>query len=413
MKKKSFLAVLPALLVLSSCSAGPKTNVEPRFVEDTLAHEEVFGALPDFDPNEKLLQPRRAFEGELYAPVLGYQRKTNNDGTYSVRYVAAVNSEWGVENLTWTRSVHDINGAVAKAKTNKAVTTLYDALATDTEPAYATDVEADEDGSKPFNAFAAYCLLNIPADYGNFYVDAYMTVSVGDNTKVSSVGSLNVADSSKTMKYNLGSGNRNIAEINGVLRETDTLKDNNHYNAYSLNLTKNQMIKWYWLDTEHLVYALCRDFELGEDTLDFEINANGYLVAKNAGTYNIYLNSSNKFYIEKELYLQVPSWWSNGDCNPMLQLRDTDKAESDGSAYNSYEMTSLGHTASGELQYYAFVDITTYEMIQFYRHAHDGNYNWGDHNWTGFKSIPSDGKNMWTRPDGDDNGAGSWSVYNG
>ncbi len=375
MKKSLLLAVLPTLLILSSCSAGPKNKAEPRFVEDTLAHNEIFGALPDFEPNQKQLQPKKAFEGELYAPVLGYQRK-DNGSTYSVRFVAAVNSEWGVENLTWTRSVHNLNGVAAKPKANKSVTTLYDALATDADPAYATDVEADEDGSKPFNAFAAYCLLNIPSEYSDYYVDAYMTVSVGNKTKVSSVGSLNVADSSKKMKYELGDRNRNIAEINGVLTETDTLKDDNHYNIYSLSLAANQSIRWWYIDKDNLTYALCTDFSIGRTNPDFEMGSNGELIAKHKGTYNIFLNNSNKFYFEKKIYFQAPDFWENDNTSAWVQLN-----YNGGNDYEAMIANEYPH------QYYIFCDISYYNWIKFYRASGLNQYN-----PSGEKAFPQDGK---------------------
>ena len=44
MKKGFLLAFLPIVLVLSSCSTASKTN-DNYFIEDTDAHEEIFGAL--------------------------------------------------------------------------------------------------------------------------------------------------------------------------------------------------------------------------------------------------------------------------------------------------------------------------------------------------------------------------------
>ncbi len=45
MKKSILLAFLPIALVLSSCSSNPKPINQNKMIEDTAAHEEIFGAL--------------------------------------------------------------------------------------------------------------------------------------------------------------------------------------------------------------------------------------------------------------------------------------------------------------------------------------------------------------------------------
>ena len=80
-------------------------------IEDTLMHEEIFGALPsntqkwDLNPKKSL-----GLGIDLYKPIIGFQRKDNNDGTYSVRFVAAMQLE--TDSASWFRSVHNLAGTV-------------------------------------------------------------------------------------------------------------------------------------------------------------------------------------------------------------------------------------------------------------------------------------------------------------
>ena len=407
MKKSVLLALLPAVLVLSSCSAGPKENPNKFFVEDTKAHEEIFGALADVHLEPIQLQPNKALPSgiSLYKPMIGFQRKDNTSaGTYSVRFVAAMQS--GTDSASWFRSVHNLNGQVAEGKGKKEVpvTGVYTAINNGGVQSNAVDVEA-EDGTKPYDCYAVYCLLNIPSSFSSYYVDAYISVTDNGNTVNSSVGSLNVADADDYLQYSL-SGENYIIEVNGERKASAALREGNHYNAFSLVLENNDQISTYHINANNSAltysYDLCNDVSLGRSFPDFSMSGSTLNVTY-GGTYNIFLNGSNQYYFEKKIYFQGPDFWENDSAKAMIQLKPNS-----GDNYPEYEMISTGEPH----QYSAFVDNSQYQDAQFFRQVG----NWQG-NWTGYKgnSITA-GKDMYTRVNlnGDNyNATGAWSVYGG
>ena len=407
MKKSILLAVLPAVLVLSSCSAGPNEDPNKFFVEDTKAHEEIFGALADVHLEPIQLQPNKALPSgtSLYKPMIGFQRKDNTSaGTYSVRFVAAMQS--GTDNASWFRSVHNLNGQVAEGKGKKEVpvTGVYTAINNGGVQSNAVDVEA-EDGTKPYDCYAVYCLLNIPSSFSSYYVDAYISVTDNGNTVNSSVGSLNVADADDYLQYSL-TGENYIIEVNGERKASAALREGNHYNAFSLVLENNDQISTYHINANNSAltysYDLCNDVSLGRSFPDFSMSGSTLNVTY-GGTYNIFLNGSNQYYFEKKIYFQGPDFWENDSAKAMIQLKPNS-----GDNYPEYEMISTGEPH----QYSAFVDNSQYQDAQFFRQVG----NWQG-NWTGYKgnSITA-GKDMYTRVNlnGDNyNATGAWSVYGG
>ena len=114
MNKKALLVVLPALLVLSACQIGPKSKDNNIFLEDTLAHEELFGGV-DFcgvNTNIRKVDPVEHPDND---PTIGIQSQQEEGNKVSFRFVAAVsiapeNLESTVAN--WTRTVSDKDGNV-------------------------------------------------------------------------------------------------------------------------------------------------------------------------------------------------------------------------------------------------------------------------------------------------------------
>ena len=407
MKKSILLAVLPAVLVLSSCSAGPKENPNKLFVEDTKAHEEIFGALSNVHLEPIQLQPNKALPTgtSLVKPMIGFQRKDNTDNnTYSVRFVAAMQS--ATDSASWFRNIHNLNGQNAEGKSKKEipVTGVYTAINNGGVQTNAVDVKA-EDGSKPYDCYAVYCLLNIPSSYSSYYVDAYLSVTDGNQTVISSVGSLNVANADDYLQYSL-SGENYVIEVNGERKASAALKDGNHYNAYSLVLNENDQIATYHINANSTSltysYDLCNDVSLGRSFPDFSMSGST-LNVNYGGTYNVFLNGSNQYYFEKKIYFQGPDFWENDSAKAMIQLKPNS-----GNDYPEFEMDSTDEPH----QYSAFVDNSLYQDAQFFRQCGNNKYN-----WTGYKgnSITA-GKDMYTRVNltGDQyNATGTWSVYGG
>lgn len=397
MKKTLFLVVLPAILALSSCSTAPKTHVKDQMIEDTLVHEEIFGELP-VDALSKKIDVKKSLSAgtALYKPALAFQRKDNTTaGTYSVRFVAAIQS--AADTMTWTRSVHNLNGQIAEGKGKKdvEVNTVYTALNNGGVLDYARDVEA-ADGTKPYDAYAVYCLLNIPNEFSSYYVDAYLSISDSGNSDTSVVGSLNVADANKYLSYSLAGGNRYVAEINGVLRESDTLQDNNHLNVFGVSLDDNDTVRAYYFNTSNLTYTLYDYNAMGRTNPDFKVGTNNAITPKYANDYNIFLNENNNFFFEKKITFQAYDGWYEASAKPMIELKHTNTG-SEGDQYKSYEMIA---TNTSTVQN-AFVDISWYDNVQFFR-----NGSWGNSNHTGFMAFPTDGKDLYTR---ENNTSGYWS----
>ena len=395
MNKSILLALLPIALVLSSCSSNPKPINQNKMIEDTAAHEEIFGAL-SHDIIAKPLANKSLPDGvSLYKPAIAFQRKNNNDGTYSVRFVAAMQS--ATDSAVWTRSVHNTSGQVAqgKGKANVEVTGVYSTINNDGEPSHAVDIEA-EDGTKPYDCYAVYCLLNIPSSFSSYYVDAYISVTDGDSTVSSSVGSLNVANADDYMKYELGESSRYVAEVNGVMRESDSL-DGNHMTYYSANLKANDKLTALYIDNDNLTYTRYGYSSLVRSNPDFIEGTNNQISVKYDGTYNIFFNSDNQFSFQKKVYFQGPSWWTNNYASGGIEGRHN------GSEYNSYNMDYIEYSEDVH-KYSAFMDISYYTEVQFYRQEGSSR-----HNHTGFTSFPTDGKNCYTRYSNES--GGEWTTY--
>ena len=409
MKKSILLAVLPALMVISACSAGPKSNNKNVMIEDTLAHEEIFGSIADAEFTPIKLQPNKALgEGvSLYKPTIGFQRKENKDNnnnvvSYSIRFVSAMQS--GTDSAKWYRSVHNLNGEVYEGKGKKAIDVekVYSALNNGGNPAYATSEKA-ADESHPYDCYAVYCLLNIPTTgLTGYYVDAYLEVKNGsDDPITSTVGSLNIYDTSKTLKYELGNSNRDAAAINNVVVESGNL-DGNKVALYDVELKANDKIKFYWINKDALTYTLNTSPWIGGTLQDDFSLSNSELTVLHKGTYKIYLtggNNQNGLYFQKVIYAQFPSWWIDPNVKGMIS--------DDGGSSSDREMTFIKTLDSGEHVLSAYVDISNRTEVGFFRR---GSSDW---NWTGRTQVPEDGKNYCTVTGSDSTFSFAWSVYNG
>ena len=390
--KKIILLAIPFMMALSACSG--LNNKQNNMIEDTLAHEEIFGDLSNCGATK--LEPRKSVsEEQLYTPILSFQHKDNGDNTYSLRFIATIqSSQMDVE---WTRSVHNLSGSTSggKAKDTITVHTVYEALNDNGKRVNATSIEEEDDelGTKPFRYFAVYCLLNIPNSVSDYYVDAFVTVTLGQSSKSSAVGSTNVADSTKHMKYNLGENSRYVASINGVARESDNTNDN-HLALFSLPMTANDKLEAYYIDKDALTYTRYGYADLVRANPLFKRGGNGELVAKYDDTFNVYLNNSNQFSFERKIYFQGPSWWET-NASTVMEVKKNE-------ACIPYTMTYNGVAN----QYHTFVDITNFDAVQFYRQESGGPFN-----HTGWRSFPTNADNMFYWSESDK--AGAWAVYGG
>ena len=404
MNKKVLLIALPLTLALSGCSHIKPIPVN-QMIEDTLAHEEIFGSFDDASFSKKLAPNYALNEGELYTPLISFQHKSNNDGTYSVRFIATIESK--SMDIVWTRSVHDLSGSTSggKSKDTKQVNTIYESLSDNGVRVWAKDVveKDDELGTKPFNYYAVYCLLNIPNSVSSYYIDAFVTVTLGEASKNSFVGSVNVADKTKYMKYSLEAGDRYIAKVNNEIQESGALSNGNHFALDSISLKKNDKFYVYSLNTNALTYTRYGySNNIGSASSNFEMGSEDEIVAKFDGTYKLFLNGQDKYYFQKKVYFKGPSWWWDDYAVTNAELRKG----TDNSTCTSCALEFWKTVNSDQRLYSGFIiDESIFDNIQFYRAANGGN-----HNHTGFESTPTDGKNYFIQSELSNSG---WTYFVG
>ena len=189
MKKRFLLAVLPALLVLSSCGLQPKVEAEPQFEEDTLAHDDLFreadgallykGNINKADPIDYTLDP---YPGNR--PSIGIQ--TYEEGnTISIRFVAAIKVTGNLSQATavWTRAMYRPDGSIYKDFAQMPCQKVYTTI----------NNHGDEQSISSFNGqygtkydyFVVYTLRGInKASFADYYLNAYLTLGDGSQSKV-------------------------------------------------------------------------------------------------------------------------------------------------------------------------------------------------------------------------------------
>ena len=196
MNKKLLLLALPALMVLSSCTAL-RTNAKDNVLmaEDTLAHEEIFGeAVEGGDLGLKLAAPQRAPEIDASFSKIGYQINFNAGGsgtaddTISIRFVLAI-KDADVE-VSWHRGLAQADGTIGanpgsgwKYKFNDGIPNVSSKIYTTLSNGAGSSVTANVAGDyAEYAGFAIYTLRNIPyEDYKDSYLAAYATIT-GSNT---------------------------------------------------------------------------------------------------------------------------------------------------------------------------------------------------------------------------------------
>ena len=177
MFRKIFLAVLPAIMVLSSCGAAPKADKDV-FIEDTLAHEEIFGEPVQLQKENTARKPEGIDEYIATGrPSLGIQTATYQD-KFSIRFVAAINIPANDLNSTvpvWTRTIYNANGSVKKSSQNLEANKVYTSLKNGDNTI--TIQQFNSENGTSYDYFAVYTILKIDlASSGDCFVNAYVTV---------------------------------------------------------------------------------------------------------------------------------------------------------------------------------------------------------------------------------------------
>ena len=303
MKNKLMLAVLPALLVLSACGVKPAAN-QKVFVEDTAAHEEVFGAVRDGG----LLGIRKADEVErtVSAPDIGYQIHFE-DGKLAIRFVAAI-KETTVK-AYWRRGVAAPDGTAPKNKNFSDATqeaSSYYLELTDGQ----TTIKAGQGKYADYVGFVVYTLRNIPySDYEQSYVAAYLNLVDGedDNIHNNSKGlavkvekknnyeSVNAFAFDPTVTGHFLEGT--IGGVlydgggNGLYRESSGVSSTNNAWYEGIQLVAGDSFGSFYYEHDTLLkYCGFSSFFTAHSSDFQESSLSGYASPKKEGKYNLYLS---------------------------------------------------------------------------------------------------------------------------
>ena len=218
MKKKFLLAVIPALLAMSSCTFMQSAAVVKNndLLEDCLAHDELFGnaELQEVEPEaQREQQPLRTSDPgfdpeENVSPYIGVQSFVA-DGKVSFRFVAAVRFESVAAReqtaVTWHRSVTSPSGAFVKEEGVDAVpecNTAYLAL-NNNGTSYSIDDFNEDHNDSNYTHFVVYTLRNVSlTTYAGHYVSAYLSFSKTGESGIDPVSSKAIAiNVERTEKY--------------------------------------------------------------------------------------------------------------------------------------------------------------------------------------------------------------------
>ena len=329
MKKRFLLAVLPALLVLSACQAGPKSKNNNIFLEDTLAHDEIFGAEKLED---RALMPRKLGDDPVIHPdndpSIGVQSKVEN-GKVSFRFVAAVSfSESNITptNAVWTRTVSSPDGQTFPKDTGSfGCTTAYTKLSNGGSAYSIDDFNNAQNPKTSFTHFVVYTLRNIPLDdYSDYYVCAYLNLSGegGLNQRTKAVA-ISVDQSKKYthdailgVSFITGTFGGNPDVINATSIRTSE-QDQNKASFEGLSISKgDSFVINEFYDTKLYVKNASNFLGDNNHSAYYFANESNKMKANFTGTYNLFLNKSDQIYttasnVKRAVYVKNEIGWSS------------------------------------------------------------------------------------------------------
>ena len=311
-KKRLLLAILPSLLILSSCNVGALNDKAENhiFLEDSLAHEEVFGG-------SKILQPRKTVDPDPVVhpdsdPAIGIQSFVSG-GNVSFRFVATVrfsDSQLEPTKAVWTKSVCSPTGEAFSEKFNKGT---YECSKAYTKlnsggSIYTIDQYNEAHGltgDSCFTHFVVYTLRNIPvATYGNYYVSAYLNLSgEGGVNQTTKAIAIRVDQEEKyTYVHNAGAYFITGSFTSDPIMATGVRVGGNSANfegVLALNAGDSFVINEFY-ESKFIVHG-ASELE-GKSTYFFEADGDGSIKAKYNGNYDFYLkyeDARNKLFAEE------------------------------------------------------------------------------------------------------------------
>ena len=377
MKNKYFLGVIPALLVLSACNGGAQkeqANYKNDFLEDTLAHEEIFGSVeeglaprrlsgPNFSTlsfEDPVLDPELNPDVTNEHPTIGVQTFYNEaENKVSFRFVAAVHFDDAdareATNAVWTRSVSkaDCSAYPLDADVTPApeCTTAYKKLSND-GGAYTIEKYNSDHGGTGYTHFVVYTLRNIDLSKyagSDYYVSAYLSLSgaVGD---VSSKAIAIRFDRNKKYSYahDVGTGfiEGTFSGTPTVIEKTAVENDSNAASFKNRTIAKGDTFIIKAFDGTKLKIRNASNFTGDGNNSGYYFSAeDGKMKATYTGSFDLYLNSSHQIYttalsLTRKIYVSLAdgsvNWWEGTGIFTALY------AYVDGGAAHWYELESLG-----------------------------------------------------------------------
>ena len=327
--KKGLLAILPLALVLTACAGvGPKDNKNNLFLEDTLAHEEVF-------ENVGLL-PRRNLDPVYSSDIaIGVQYSAVSAGKVSMRFVAAIKVDGSTPEekqaalahttAVWTRSVYDEDGTKILTEREATVdaTMAYDVI---NDGGAATNISS----FPGFSFFVAYTMRNIPvADTS--YLNVSLSVRDSENAAFNKDSKVVAASVDGSQKFSFDAASHDFfvcGNFDDVAQDVDTKGDNpeNNFASFTFDVEANDAFlivnktasKFVVYDASHL----------RGDTSGFAFsNADGKIKANLDESVILYLNNSGEIYtsLSGEHY----QLFINDVLSPIANAVPVDKTESD------------------------------------------------------------------------------------
>ena len=187
MNKKLLLLVIPAFMALSSCTYMEHATVAKNFVfiEDNLAHEEIFGEAEVGGPAVK----RMPVVDNKANYKVGYQIHFDDKGDadasndeISIRFIAAINAEY--TQMRWSRGVTDGAGQESRPFSDHRYDEALDKdVYFDSKVVYThlangagnDEMTAGEDPFNDYTGFIIYSVLGIPYEANK---DSYLGVTL-------------------------------------------------------------------------------------------------------------------------------------------------------------------------------------------------------------------------------------------
>ena len=367
MKRKYLLAIIPALMVLSSCAgAGPRAE-EKIFIEDTLAHEELFGEARNVLPGIRKLAPV-----DSSAPAVGVQSKIDDKGTadegddeIAIRFVAAVRIKEGKlsdTTATWTREVHysrdwyEHEGAVLKASFDVECTKAYTSITDGGAPLAISDFNTAVGGGANYTHFVAYTMRAIPlATYHNCYIFASLAIDNDGDDSYDAESRIVAARMDGAVKFSFDSSANDfflagtIGEAPNTVAKDLTTRGTGNAASFTTDLAAND--SFVVVQKDGSVFKVWDASCLGGEYETYFAKENNRIKAKSAGNFRFYLNTSNGIYTTAPCSNNVgTTYYLRGDMTDWNNVESMREFKTNGDWNNTGVLLNVTMTANQQFK---------------------------------------------------------------